>query len=172
VSAKCGGKVNYTDLHAMKYMDMVITETLRFWPPGAALDRKCVKKYTLPPSNASSKEGMTLNVGDGLWIPLHEIHRDPKYYENPDTFDPERFSDENKGSINPLTYLPFGVGPRNCIGSRFALMECKAIIFQILQKFTLVPTAKTSHPMKIALSSFNFMPENGFWIGVKHRHTK
>lgn len=51
-----------------------------------------------------------------LLIPIWPIHRDPQYYENPDKFDPERFSDENKHKIQPFTYMPFGIGPRSCVG--------------------------------------------------------
>lgn len=54
--------------------------------------------------------------GEVVLIPVIGIHRDPKYYPNPDKFDPERFSDENKDKILPYSYMPFGVGPRNCIG--------------------------------------------------------
>lgn len=57
-----------------------------------------------------------INEGDGIWVPIYGIHRDPKYYANPDKFDPERFSDANKDTIQPFSYLPFGSGPRNCIG--------------------------------------------------------
>lgn len=49
-------------------------------------------------------------------IPIWSLHRDPKYYDDPEKFDPERFYDENKHKIKPYTYLPFGIGPRNCIG--------------------------------------------------------
>lgn len=54
-------------------------------------------------------------------VPVYGVHRDPRYYPNPDKFDPERFSDENKGNIEPLSYFPFGSGPRNCIGTLFLL---------------------------------------------------
>lgn len=53
---------------------------------------------------------------DVAWIPVAAIHHDPQYYTNPKKFEPERFSDENKSKINPSAYLPFGTGPRNCIG--------------------------------------------------------
>lgn len=57
-----------------------------------------------------------INVDDIIWIPVAGIHRDEQYYPNSLKFDPERFSDENKNKIQPFTYLPFGSGPRNCIG--------------------------------------------------------
>ena len=53
---------------------------------------------------------------DVVNIPVIAFHRDPEIYENPDKFDPERFSDANKDKIQPFTYMPFGLGPRNCIG--------------------------------------------------------
>jgi cytochrome P450 family 9 len=59
---------------------------------------------------------MEVHPGDILFIPIIGLHRDAKHYPDPERFDPERFSDENKHKINPLTYLPFGVGPRSCIG--------------------------------------------------------
>lgn len=52
-----------------------------------------------------------------VWVPVYSLHHDEKYFPNPDRFDPERFSDENKENIVPFTYLPFGAGPRNCIGA-------------------------------------------------------
>lgn len=92
-------------------MFIVFTETLRLYPPAAAVDRVCVRPYILkvdPP--------MEIQPGEVLFIPIIGLHRDPKYYPDPERFDPERFSDENKHNINPLAYLPFGIGPRSCIG--------------------------------------------------------
>ena len=81
------------------------------YPPAVFTDRKCVKTYTLP-----SEPAYTLQPGDGVWIPVHGLHHDPQYFPEPEKFDPERFSEENKDKIKPFTYLPFGSGPRNCIG--------------------------------------------------------
>jgi cytochrome P450 family 9 len=89
----------------------MFTETLRLYPPAAAVDRVCVQPYTL-----KSDLPMQINPGEAIFIPIFGLHRDPKYYSDPESFDPERFSEENKHSINPTTYLPFGLGPRSCIG--------------------------------------------------------
>ncbi|XP_011705919.1 PREDICTED: cytochrome P450 9e2-like, partial [Wasmannia auropunctata] len=102
----------------------------------------CAKRYELPPSQPGRKS-VIVEPGDILLFPVHAIHRDPKYFPNPDKFDPERFSEENKDNILPYTYLPFGHGPRKCIGNRFALMETKILIAHLLQKFTLKTTDKT-----------------------------
>lgn len=77
------------------------------------LTRLCVKPYKL---NDGSGQTYQLNKGEGVNIPVVGIHRDPDYYPDPDRFDPERFSVSRKHSIKPFTYLPFGSGPRNCIG--------------------------------------------------------
>ena len=87
------------------------TETLRMYPPGGAVDRICTRRYTL-----KANPPLELFPGDTLLIPIMGLHHDPKYYKDPEKFDPERFSDENKHNINPFAYVPFGVGPRSCIG--------------------------------------------------------
>jgi cytochrome P450 family 9 len=90
---------------------VIFTETLRLYPPAAVVDRVCVKPYTL-----KSDPPMEMHPGEALFIPIIGLHRDPSYYPDPERFDPERFSEDNKHSINPITYLPFGLGPRSCIG--------------------------------------------------------
>jgi len=108
-----------------------------------------------------------LQPGDGLMLPMFSIHRDPKYYPNPEKFDPERFSDENKDLINPSTYIPFGQGPRNCIGSRFALMESKAIMFYMLSAFRIEMSPKTQNPIKFMKGTLNLKAEKGFWVNLQ-----
>ncbi|XP_074040341.1 cytochrome P450 9e2-like isoform X2 [Leptinotarsa decemlineata] len=165
-SVSCGGSITYEALLKMKYMDMVVSETLRKWPSALVTDRICTKPYTIVPVTADENpvhiEKKTL-----IMIPIFGIHRDPKYYPDPLRFDPERFSDENKGNINTFAYMPFGLGPRNCIGSRFGLLETKLIFFHLLFHFELVPVKKTSIPMKLAKGTFNLMAEGGFWLGLK-----
>lgn len=91
-----------------------VAESLRKWPTAVAADRRVTKKYTIP--HADDSPALTLNKDQLIWISIYGLHRDPKIFPNPENFDPERFSDENKDNIDPYTYIPFGSGPRNCIG--------------------------------------------------------
>nr|UUB32703.1 cytochrome P450 CYP9Z52 [Dendroctonus valens] len=161
-----GGKVTYDSLLKMNYMDKVISEILRKWPPAPAVDRVVTQPYTIEPVNADEKP-VNLKIGDVLWIPIYAYHRDPENFENPTKFDPERFSDENKSNIKPYTYIPFGSGPRNCIGSRFALLEIKALFYHLLLNFEIEPTKTTTVPLKLCTKSFNPSASGGFWFGLK-----
>ncbi|XP_059622551.1 cytochrome P450 9e2-like [Phlebotomus argentipes] len=160
-----GRPLTYEALHNMLYLDMVISESLRYWPPGIALDRLCVEPYIMKVDGKSYE----MKVGESILIPVVSLHHDPKYFPNPSKFDPERFNEENKYKITPFTYLPFGVGPRNCIGSRFALMETKAILYHILTKFTFEVSEKTQVPLKLAKAGLQVQPERGFWVNLKPR---
>lgn len=104
-----GKQLTFEALQKMKYMDMVVSEVLRKWPIGTMMDRAVSKQYLLEQNDGSK---VILEPNNVLWIPTYAIHRDPKYYPNPEVFDPERFSDENRKSIHPCVYIPFGSGPR------------------------------------------------------------
>ncbi|KAL1509574.1 hypothetical protein ABEB36_004286 [Hypothenemus hampei] len=160
------GKLTYDALLKMKYMDMVFCEILRKWPPVFAIDRVCTKPYTIE-SKYPDEKPVNLKVGDLLWLPMFGLHRDPKYFPKPEVFDPERFSDENRDQIIPYSYIPFGSGPRNCIGSRFAILESKALLYNLLLNFEIVPTKKTGNPLKLLRGSFQNSVEGGFWLGLK-----
>jgi cytochrome P450 family 9 len=107
--------------------------------------------------------------GKSFMIPISAYHYDPKYFPEPEKFIPERFSEENKSKIDPDTYLPFGIGPRNCIGCRFALMEVKTLFYYLLRNFSLEVTAKTQIPLKLAKNPMGLKSEKGWWIGLKAR---
>ncbi|KAF5293613.1 hypothetical protein FQA39_LY03098 [Lamprigera yunnana] len=160
--------LTYETLMHMKYLDCVISETLRKWPSFVGTNRLCVKPYTIP---AEKPDETTLNLEKGMscFIPIAAIHRDPKYYPNPDKYDPERFNDENRKNIQPYSYLPFGGGPRNCIGSRFALLEAKLLIAEIVSKFEFVVVEKTQIPIKFSRKNFSPVPDEGFWLGLRKR---
>lgn len=104
---------------------LIVLESLRRWTPAAFTDRRCIKRYVIPPVKPNEKV-VEIEPGQVVAIPLHCIHMDDKYFPEPQRFDPERFSDENKHNIKPGTYNPFGVGPRNCIGrKRRSFLICK-----------------------------------------------
>jgi len=90
-----------------------------------------------------------------ILIPYYAIQRDEKYFADPSKFNPERFSKENIENITPFTNLPFGTGPRNCIGERFGLMQVKTGIVKILKDFRLETTIRT--PKEIVLEKRAFV---------------
>lgn len=105
--------MTYDAVQKMKYMDMFISETLRLWPAAPGTDRTCVKDYSYDDGQYKFK----VDKGTALSIPIVSLHHDAKYWNEPEKFNPDRFSDENKDNVVPGTYMPFGVGPRNCIVS-------------------------------------------------------
>ncbi|XP_052563928.1 cytochrome P450 9e2-like isoform X4 [Culex pipiens pallens] len=161
-----GKHLSYEALQKMSYLDMVVSEALRKWPPNVQLDRKCTKDYLLDNGTGTR---FTMDKGSSVLIPVYAIHHDPKYYSNPERFDPERFSEENRSKINAGAYLPFGIGPRNCIGSRLALMQVKSIVYHLLKDFEAVSSEKTGTPLKLAKHPFLLQAENGIWVQLKSR---
>ncbi|CAL8144564.1 unnamed protein product [Orchesella dallaii] len=134
--------MDYDVLNRLVYMDMFLSEVLRKYPPLGRLERKCVKDYHDPES------GLRIPKDATVIIPVDGIHNDTQYYEHPDKFYPEHFTPEKKAERNPYTYLPFGVGPRNCIGMRFALVETKSAIAHLVHNFKIEPTKNTPIPIK------------------------
>ncbi|KAM7331603.1 hypothetical protein ACRRTK_008311 [Alexandromys fortis] len=133
---------NYDKLMEMEYLDMVLSETLRLYPFGLRLDRFCKQDVEI--------NGVHVPKGSVVNVPVYALHRDPQYWPEPAEFRPERFSKENKGSIDPYVYLPFGNGPRNCIGMRFALMNMKLAFTKVLQNFSFQPCKETQIPLKLS----------------------
>ncbi|XP_061008306.1 cytochrome P450 3A24-like [Dama dama] len=131
----------YDVLAQMEYLDMVVNETLRMFPIAVRIDRFCKKDVEI--------HGVSIPKGTAVTVPISVLHRDPEFWPEPEEFRPERFSKKNKDSINPYVYLPFGSGPRNCIGMRFAIMNMKLAVVRILQNFSFKPCKETQIPLKI-----------------------
>jgi len=91
-------------------MDMVVSETLRKYPPLGFLNRNTMKTYQIPNFN------LVLEKDTPIYIPMLALHYDPEYFPNPEKFDPERFNEDNKRNIPSCVYFPFGDGPHSCIG--------------------------------------------------------
>uniref|UniRef100_A0A8B9YH68 unspecific monooxygenase n=1 Tax=Bos mutus grunniens TaxID=30521 RepID=A0A8B9YH68_BOSMU len=132
----------YDVLAQMEYLDMVVNETLRMFPIAVRLERLCKKDVEI--------HGVSIPKGTTVTVPISVLHKDPQLWPEPEEFRPERFSKKNKDSINPYVYLPFGTGPRNCIGMRFAIMNMKLAIVRVLQNFSFKPCKETQIPLKIS----------------------
>ncbi|XP_070556766.1 cytochrome P450 3A8-like [Ptychodera flava] len=153
-------EVTYEAVSKMPYLDMVVCETLRMYPSLVRFDRVCNEDVTI--SGIHIPKGMFISVA------VYVIHHDPKIYPEPDKFIPERFTKEEKEKRHPYAWLPFGAGPRNCIGMRFALLEIKIGLVRIFQHFTFEPCAETEIPPKLGKSGF-LTPPNGVKLNVKAR---
>lgn len=126
--------LTYEAIPEMKYMDTVISEAARLCPITPQLRRRATKPYTLENSNGAK---IVIQPGESIWIPSYVMQTDPQYYPNPLKFDPDRFSDANKGDIRTGTYAPFGMGPRDCIGCRYTVLEVKVTFFYLMLHFEL-----------------------------------
>ncbi|XP_020604908.1 cytochrome P450 3A8-like [Orbicella faveolata] len=129
---------SYDVLHKMEYLDMVINEALRMYPPGFILQRNC--------NDTCIIKGVKIPKGIPVMIPCYAIHHDPEIWPEPEKFDPERFTDAEKAKRHPYTFMPFGYGPHNCVGMRFALLEIKLTLVRLLKKYKLERTEKTAPP--------------------------
>eukprot|EP00073_Rattus_norvegicus_P039475 XP_008767249.1 PREDICTED: cytochrome P450 3A2-like isoform X2 [Rattus norvegicus] len=135
----------YDTVMEMEYLDMVLNETPRLYPIGYRLERVCKKDIKL--------DGVFIPKGSVVMIPFYTLQHDPQHWPEPEEFLPERFSKENKGSIDPYVYLPFGNGPRNCIGMRFALMNMKLALTKVLQNFSFQLCEETQVREKLSLQT-------------------
>ncbi|KAK0045263.1 cytochrome P450 3A24 [Biomphalaria pfeifferi] len=160
VDAKCGqGLPNYDTAQALTYLDMCINESIRVASPAIFINRRCVQDTYI--------QGIHIPKDMIILIPICAIHSDPEIYSDPDKFDPERFNSENKATRHPYAHLPFGQGPRNCIGMRLALLELKIALAALLQKFSPVPCSKSVYPIK--LSKVQPRAQDGLWVKFEQR---
>ncbi|KAF5287161.1 hypothetical protein FQA39_LY16039 [Lamprigera yunnana] len=162
---KRNNNLSYYDLMNLRYLDMVVSESLRKWPPFVVTDRKTSKPFMIGSENAD-QPNLLLEEDTDILIPVKGIHTDPKYYPNPEKFDPERFNKENRQNIQDFTYIPFGMGPRNCIALRFAILECKIVIAEVINKFKIFATPKTKEPLVLGKYNFTPTPEEGEVINL------
>ncbi|KAI7693642.1 Cytochrome P450 3A11 [Sarcoptes scabiei] len=157
-----GKSLNYSSVMTLPYLDAVLSETLRKYPPALALGREAAEDYYI------KEYDITVEKNNDVMIPVYAIHHDPEYYPDPERYDPERFMPENRHKLVPYTYLPFGGGPRNCIGMRFALTEAKLGIANLIKSFRLVRIPETSAPLKIT-KSFILLTTEPIHIGIEKR---
>ena len=144
-------QVQGEDIVNLKYLRSIIDETLRLYPPAALVSRTAAG-----PDNLCGRE---VRSGDTVIIPIYALHRHHTLWSRPDDFHPERF--ETDSPIERYAYLPFGDGPRVCIGANFAINEAVIILASLLKRFRFKPVAGLVPSPKMILT---LRPEGGVWL--------
>ena len=148
----------FEDTRALGYTLQVLEEAMRMYPPVWLADRE--------PLEDDEIEGVEIKKGEDIACFIYGLHRNPAYWESPDSFDPNRFTRENKKKRTPFAYLPFGGGPRLCIGKNFAQMEMQFMLSMLIKryKFELSPNQKMDFKPLLTL-----FPSNGIKVRVQKR---
>ena len=163
------GDPSYDVINGMEYLDAVFNETMRKYPLVPMLDRVCTKSFELPPTLPNSKP-FVVQPKMTVWIPAYAIQRDPVYFEEPEKFNPDRYLNGGSADIKSTTFLSFGIGPRQCIGNRFAILETKIMLFHLLARCNLKICSKTTVPLKISKKTFGLAADGGYWLNVEKRN--
>jgi len=146
------------------YLDLVVKECLRLYPPTATNSRSCVADCVV--RDGAGRE-LRLEKGTEVLFSLRYLHRSPKYWTDPEAFKPERFAPGPDGRpqepSHPYAYSPFGVGPRSCIGQRFATEEVKIALIHLLRGFRLEPMPGQPDELDIRVS-ITATPVDGVWV--------
>ena len=149
------------DLPRLRYTEMVLKETMRLYPAVWGIGRRALEDCELG--------GYRVPAGSNVFILQWRTQRDPRFFPDPDRFDPERWRDDpvRSGRIPRFAYFPFGGGPRVCVGASFAMMEATLLLAMIQQRFHLeiVP----GHPIEI-FASVTLRPKYGIRV-IPHRRT-
>ncbi len=144
-----------SDLPKLSYAAMVVEETMRLYPPAWAFERQALERDEVA--------GYEIPKDAIIGVSPYVLHRNPKLWENPLGFDPDRFTPEQKERRHKFAYLPFGGGPRTCIGNAFAMMEMTIVVAMLAQavRLDLVP----GHELVLD-PSVTLRPKTGVWVRV------
>jgi cytochrome P450 len=155
-----GGRVpSAGDLPRLGYSGMVLAESMRLYPPTWIFIRMTLQEDKLP-------SGATISAGSKLYLCPYVMHRHPRYFPDPNRFDPERFTETAKKERPQFAYFPFGGGARVCIGEHFAKMEGTLVLASIAQRFrlSLVPGQTIVPEPKMTLR-----PKHGLMMRIQQR---
>nr|QST15041.1 CYP360A1 protein [Diaphanosoma celebensis] len=155
------GDVSHEMILDFPYVDQVVHEVLRMYSPATRLERECNKDVTY--------NGITIKKGIMVSVPVNAVHYAEEYYPEPEKFDPDRWAPENKHNLNPYTFLPFGLGPRNCIGMRFALEELKIALCAVVKKLRFYPVEETPEKLECDAGFLSIVQPVNAIIGVELR---
>ena len=140
------GALDMNTVQQLTYTRMVFDETLRLRPVAWANTRACVEEDDLG--------GYRIPPGAMIFMPVMSLHRDPRFWDEPEAFKPERWQESNGGAKHRFAYMPFGIGPRVCLGQQFALLEGTLVLANLLARYTVIPESqepdKVSHAFTMA----------------------
>lgn len=139
----------YTTLLGLRYLDGFLSEVLRLYNPILEIQRMVTDENGV--DIVLDQQGTVLHLEKDTAISCSPfvVHHDEEYYENPNKFDFTRFLPENRNKLKPGTFVPFGLGPRHCVGMRFALLEIKLALARLLLRYDILPVEGNSYPPKI-----------------------
>lgn len=158
-------QLSYESINDMNFIEKIIKETLRKWPPSVSVQRESVANYKVPNTK------IVIEKGCAIMVPVYGIHHDPEIYPNPQVFDPSRFDEAEVAKRHQFSFLPFGVGPRECPGIRFSLLETKICLAKLLMTYQFsMDYEKTEFPIKISPAKFMMTPENGVFVKFNKIH--
>lgn len=157
-SILAGGPVTKNAIGKLVFLRQVLEETMRLYPPAPMIGRRAIRDTQI-----AERDTMR---GDIALVAFYALHRHPRFWDNPDAFDPDRFSPERRPT-DPWVYRPFGGGPRACIGSGFAMTEAIVILATLLRDFRFAPVH--GHAVKPVMT-ITFRPEGGLPLYITPRH--
>ena len=155
-----GRAPTFADFEKLSFTQAILKESMRLYPPAWAIGREPISEVVIG--------GYTLPKGLQVWIATNAVHRDPRWYAEPDSFRPERWVDGSLAELGRYHYLPFGAGPRVCIGNHFAMLESVLCLAVVFQRFRVEPTS--SEPLTL-MGSVTLRPKGGVWLRLQ-RHVR
>ncbi|XP_067627278.1 probable cytochrome P450 6a21 [Eurosta solidaginis] len=159
---KHNNEVTYECVNSMPYMKQVIAETLRKYPIVPQLQRVALSEYVVP-----EHPKYVIDKGTLIFIPVMAMYHNPEIYPEPEKFNPERFSPEEMQARDSINWLPFGDGPRNCIGLRFGQMQMRVALIYLLRNFEISTCHLTEIPLKLARELSLTNSKNGIQLKLQ-----
>lgn len=144
------------DLPHLPLTRQILEESMRLYPPVGLLARTVLEEDELC--------GRQMRPNDIVFLPIWALHRHEQLWEQPDRFHPDRFNPESSARLNKYQFLPFGAGPRVCVGADFAMMQAQIILATVLQDFEFTPGTPTPKPIMM----MTVRPEPGVFLNVCH----